>query len=576
MPRRVAFAVAVMMAAPAALGADSNAGKVYFRQQCAPCHSAEPNDNGGAQGPDLYNVFGRSAASNPGFSYTPALRRSRLTWDSATLDRFLTSPTRVVPESAMVIQVPDAVDRQNLIAYFEEVKRGTFKDIAPPRSVPPANEPPAADAPAGEPDWKRDVPGRAHQIDAARLPAPFATASARNGAKLVEKPAGAQLAVPEGFEVNVFARGLVGPRTMRQAPNGDIFIAETRAGRIRVMRPSPDGAAAAAIDTYATGLVGPFGMQFYPAGPHPRWLYVAETNRVVRYAYARGDSKASASPEVIVPRLYPGNGGGHSTRDITFSPDGRQMYISVGSATNVAEDMPHWSVAEAQAWAQTHGLGAAWDRETNRAVVMAFSLNAGKARKGRLYATGIRNCVGLTVQPVTGALWCTTNERDGLGDDLVPDYSTRVQQGGFYGWPWYYLGNHEDPRLKGQRPDLAGKAIVPDVLYQAHSAPLNLIFYDANSGTSAFPEEYVGDGFVAFHGSWNRAQRTGQKVVRLRMNHGVPTGEYDDFLVGFIVDADSVWGRPVGLVVAADGSLLVSEDGNDLVYRVSYVGRGHH
>ena len=189
-----------------------------------------------------------------------------------------------------------------------------------------------------------------------------------------------------------------------------------------------------------------------------------------------------------------------------------------------------------------------------------------------MYAAGIRNCVSLTVQPANGALWCTTNERDNLGDDLVPDYSTRLTEHGFYGWPWYYMGSHEDPRLKGARPDLAGKVLVPDVPYQSHSAALNLLFYTASTGSSAFPAEYVGDGFATFHGSWNRAFRTGHKIVRLRMKDGVPTGEYDDFLTGFIVDDASAWGRPVALAELADGSLLLSEDGGNRIFRISYGG----
>jgi hypothetical protein len=573
MSSRKALCVAALLSwASSSPGADSNAGKLVFRQQCALCHSAQTDDNGGAQGPDLSGVFGRVAASDPAFSYTTALRRSGLTWNAATLDRFLASPTTVVPGSAMVIAVPEVADRQNLIAYFSDLKEGTFKDAATAGRPPLANAPLAADAPKADPDWQKDIPGRAHRVNPRRLPAPFATSSSRYRPKVVERPANAKLSVPAGFKVEVFARGLQGPRTLRVAPNGDIFVAETQSGRIKVIHPSADGATAESIEIFSQGLVGPFGIQFYPAGNSPQWLYVAELNRVVRYAYKAGDSHASGVPEVIVPQLYPGAAVGHSTRDIAFSPDGQRMFVSIGSGSNYAEDMPKKSVAEAQDWERQHGLGAAWGNETNRAAVMVYGLSDGKPGPGRQFASGIRNCVGLTVQPGSGELWCTTNERDALGDDLVPDYSTRVKEGGYYGWPWYYLGDHEEPRLKGERPDLAGRAIVPDVLYQAHSAPLNLAFYTATSGASAFPREYVGDGFATFHGSWNRAQRTGEKVVRVRMKNGVPTGEYDDFLVGFIVDADSVWGRPVGLAVAKDGSLLVSEDGNDLLYRVSYPG----
>jgi len=186
-----------------------------------------------------------------------------------------------------------------------------------------------------------------------------------------------------------------------------------------------------------------------------------------------------------------------------------------------------------------------------------------------LYATGIRNCVGLAMQP-NGMPWCSTNERDGLGDDLVPDYVTRVKEGGFYGWPWYYIGSNEDPRLKGERPDLAGKVSVPDVLYQSHSAALSMTFYSASNGKSAFPAEFTGDAIVGFHGSWNRSLRTGYKLVRVRMKDGEPMGEYQDFLTGFVVDDAHVWGRPVATVELPDGSLLMSEDGNNVVYRISY------
>jgi glucose/arabinose dehydrogenase len=470
----------------------------------------------------------------------------------------------------MVIAVPDKTSRENLVAYFEALKAGTFKEAARPAGVgpPPGPPPAAAGPPKGEADWKKDVPGRAHRIELAKLPAPYDTPAARNFPRFIDKPAGAQLSVPPGFKVDVFARDLPGARAMRVAPNGDIILSETQAGRVVVLRPSADGTRAEKVSTFAQGLVLPFGVQFYPSGTNPKWLYVAETNRVVRYAYKVGDMVASGVPEVVVPELSPSAGGGHFTRDIAFSLDGKRMFVSVGSASNVAEDMPKKTPAEIQAWDAQHGLGSAWGGEANRADVLAYEVGTNKP--GKTFATGIRNCVGLTIQPVKGDLWCTTNERDLLGDDLVPDYSTRVREGGYYGWPWYYMGNHEDPRLKGDRPDLAGKAIVPDVPYQAHSASLNLVFYTATAGASSFPTEYVGDGFAVLHGSWNRAFRTGHKVVRVRMKDGVPTGEYDDFMVGMIADDGNAWGRPVGAAVARDGSLLISDDGANLIYRISY------
>ena len=567
--RRLALAASMIALAAPALGADAIAGKTFFRQQCALCHSAEPNDNGGAQGPSLVGVLGRRAASNSTFGYTDALRASNLTWNADTLDKFLASPTAVVPGSAMVIPVPNESDRDNLIAYFTALHDGTFKDGPPPRGFgpPPGARPPPPPASAAEADWKKDAPGRMHRIDVAKLPAPFATPSAANFPRVVPKPADAKLSVPPGFKVGVFASDLQGPRVMRIAPNGDVFVSEPQSGRVKVLRPTADGTKAASATVFAQGLLQPFGLQFYPAGDRPQWLYVAETNRVVRYAYNVGDTQASGVPEVIVPQLS-AVGGGHYTRDLVFSPDGRRMFVSVGSQSNIAEDMPKKTPAEIKAWEAEHGLGAAWGNEAGRANVLVFDV--GPNPKAKIYATGIRNCVGLTIQPGTGDLWCTTNERDLLGDDLVPDYSTRVKEGGFYGWPWYYMGNHEDPRLKGDRPDLAGKATVPDVPYQAHSASLGLAFYTATSGPAAFPAEYVGDGFAALHGSWNRAFRTGHKVVRVRMKDGVPTGEYDDFMVGFITEDGNAWGRPASVTEAHDGALLVSDDAGNVIYRVSY------
>ena len=545
----------LLTAATPSLAADAAAGKTTFLQQCALCHSAEADDNGGAQGPSLNGIFGRRAATNPAFSYTPALRGSGLTWDAATLDRFLTSPTTVAPGSSMVAAVAQKSDRDNLIAYFQ----------SPPARSTVASTTAATAKSAAQ--WTREAPGQVHHIKVSDLPAPFATPSARNAPRVVARPADAKLAVPAGFKVDVFSSDVKGPRVMRVAPNGDIFVAETSGGSIKVLRASTDGAKAAPAETYIEGLRGPFGMAFYPAGDKPQWLYVAEVNRVVRYPYSAGDMKAKGEPEVVVAELAP-TVGGHTTRDLAFSPDGKRLFVSIGSQSNVAQDMSKKSPAELKAWEAAHGVGAAWDKETNRASVFAFKV--GSSEPGKAFANGIRNCAGLTVQPATGDVWCTTNERDGLGDNLVPDYTTRVKEGGFYGWPWYYLGSNEDPRHRGERPDLVGKVIVPDVLLGAHSAALNLTFYTATSGASAFPSEYVGDAFAVLHGSWNRSFRTGHKVVRVRMKNDRPSGEYEDFLTGFIIDDGSAWGRPVAAAVASDGSLLVSDDGGSVIYRVSY------
>lgn len=353
------------------------------------------------------------------------------------------------------------------------------------------------------------------------------------------------------------------------AGNGDIFVSETQSGRIKVLRPSADGKSVASTAIFAQGLLQPNGLAFYPSQENPEWLYVAETNRIVRYPYKLGETQASTVPEVVVPELSPA-GGGHYSRDIAFSPDGKRMFVAVGSQSNVAEDISKKTVEEAQAWDAQQGItGAPWDYEEARAAVQVYEV--GSTAPGKLFATGIRNCVGLTVQPETGALWCTTNERDMLGDELVPDYSTRVQEGGFYGWPWYYMGSYEDPRHAGARPDLADKVLRPDVPYAAHSAAVDLEFYPLQpSGASAFPAEYAGVGFAVHHGSWNRAHRVGHKIVMLPMRNGEPTGEYVDFLTGFIADDGNPWGRPAAVTVAQDGSLLLADDGAHVIYRISY------
>lgn len=568
--KKLLIALSTLALAHPVLAADPNAGKAVFSAQCGLCHTAESGDNGGAQGPTLEGVFGRAAASSDRFSYSQALSDSALTWDADTLDRFLASPTTTVPGSAMVVPIADDEDRENVIAYFQALGDGSFEEPEGPDfgafgGFPP---PAAPTVPLGDPDWKKDEPGRVHKIDVTNLPKPYETAAANNFPQLIDQPADAELRLPEGFKAEVFASDLQAPRAMTVAPNGDVFLAEILSGRIKVMRPSADGSTAELIEVFAQGLLQPLGIAFYPAGDQPEWVYVAGNNRVVRYPYQVGDTVAQGVPEVVVAELAPGGAGGHYTRDLAFSRDGSRMFVSVGSQSNIPEDLPAKTPAEIQAWDAERGLGAAWGSEENRAAVLVF--NVGSEQPGRLFSTGIRNCVGLTVQPETGDVWCTTNERDMLGDDLVPDYSTRLPEGSFFGWPWYYMGDNEDPRLAGDRPDLLGKVSVPDVPYTSHSAAVDLEFYTENSGSSAFPEEYVGEGFAVLHGSWNRTLRTGHKIVRLPMENGVPTGEYIDFMVGFIAEDGNPWGRPVAITVAKDGSLLVSDDGANIVYRISY------
>lgn len=546
---------------------DAGRGRTYFQANCAVCHTTSLGPGNTVivkQGPSLVGFLGRHAGSGLGFNYTKFLSDSGIVWDAAALDRFLKSPPTMVPGTTMPMPVPDGSNRLDVIAYLST--------LAIPAGVTLSNSvvqisPTTVELDAGA--WQHAAPGAKHLITVADLPPPFKTASAGNNPRVVKQPADAALSVPPGFTVRLFAEGFTNPRLLRMAPNGDIFLAETAANRIRVLRAADGAEAPSENQIFATGLDCPFGIAFYPAGDNPQWIYVANNNSVVRFPYHSGDLKASGEAQVIVPHLSDG-GGGHSTRDVAFSRDGKRLFISVGSGSNVAEEMNKKNLSDIPAWEAEHGLGATWGPETHRADILVTDPEGHEPLHA--FATGIRNGVGLAVNQDTGDLWVSTNERDGLGDDLVPDYITRIKEGGYYGWPWYYLGNHEDPRHAGERPDLAGKAIVPDVLLQSHSASLEMTFYAATNGAAAFPAEYHGDAFAAFHGSWNRTLRTGYKVVRVRLNNGVPTGEYDDFLTGFVVDNRTVWGRPVGVAVAHDGALLVTEDGNGTLWRIAYTG----
>ena len=561
------LAGAAIQAAPAG---NVSHGQALFQERCGTCH-ASGAQGGGGQGPDLGGVVGRRAGSTD-FGYSPALRHATFSWTAAQLDRFLTDPAAAVAGTTMPVGVPDATERRDLVAYL-----ATLPAAATARTPQPTSTPATAAVAAARPgslltgknaygDWRTDAPGVRREIRVDDLIAPFASPSIRNNSRMIDPPAGAAVRVPAGFAAVRFAAGLAAPRLIRVAPNGDIFIAETAAGRITVLRardgaPTPDS-----TGEYATGLSRPFGMAFYPSGANPQWLYVANLNTVVRFAYHSGDLRASGAPQTVVAQLAPTTSG-HSTRDIAFTPNSQQMFVSVGSSSNVAEGASRRASGDIQAWDAQRGLGAGWGAEENRADVLVFDPDG---HNGRVYASGIRNCVGLGIQPQTGMLWCSTNERDGLGDDLPPDYVTRVRQGAFYGWPWYYIGNHEDPRHAGERPDLAGHVTIPDVLIQPHSAPLELAFYDAPPDAPArFPAEYRGDAFVALHGSWNRARRTGYKVIRVHQRDGAPTGDYEDFVTGFVLGDDQVWGRPVGVAVAHDGALLVTDDGNGTLWRIA-------
>jgi glucose/arabinose dehydrogenase len=358
------------------------------------------------------------------------------------------------------------------------------------------------------------------------------------------------------------ASGLSGPRVIREAPNGDLFVAEGMANDVRVLRMAPGSTKPSKNEIFATDLYQPYGIAFYPAA-NPQWVYIANSDGVVRFPYKNGDLKATGKPEKIVERIPWVH---HWTRDIAFSPDAKRLLLSVGSGSNVALDMFPQPVTKGglQAWTASHPLGATWDTEDHRADLLSYDPD-GKNEK--ILATGLRNCAGLTIQPETGRPWCVVNERDELGDNTPFEYATQVKDGAYYGWPWYYIGANEDPRHKGERPDLKGKATIPDVLMQAHSAPMQIVFYEGNN----FPANYKGSAFVTLHGSWNRGQRTGYKVVRLPFDGtGKPTGEYEDFMTGMVISDKQVWGRPVGLVVARDGSLLVTEDGNGTIWRITH------
>jgi glucose/arabinose dehydrogenase len=400
-------------------------------------------------------------------------------------------------------------------------------------------------------DWTKQKPGERWKTVAGDLPAPNEPESVDNGPTLAPRPKNAWPQTPAGFKVELYQDGIFKqPRLIRTAPNGDLFIADSEAGSIIVLRGvTPDGKAATK-ETFATGLDHPFGIAFYPLGPNPKWVYVANTTSLVRFPYKKGDLKATGGPETIVPTL-PGyarlRGGGHWTRDVTFSQDGKRMFVSVGSASNVDDTDNN-------------------PREFHRADVLEFTPE-GKFVK--IYASGIRNCVGEAINPTTGQLWCSTNERDRLGDNLVPDYITSVKEDGFYGWPWYYIGSHQDPRHAGKHPELKDKVIIPDVLLQSHFASLQMLFYDGKQ----FPSSYTGDIFAAEHGSWNRAHRAGYEVIRAPMKDGHATGEYEDFLTGFVNPDGSVWGRPVGVTVGQDGSLFVTDDGSNSVWHVIYTGK---
>jgi glucose/arabinose dehydrogenase len=497
------------------------AGKSLYAEHCASCH-------------------GRNAE---GSGNVPALLDGVL--ETVTPGELFWFITHGEPKDGMPAwaKLPKP-QRWQLVSY---VKALGLSPAAPQNAAP---EEPAVvstlKAPPPTPpftDFRYEQPGRSRRITAKDLPAPYATESADNGPSIVARPANAWPQAPNGFKVDLYASGLKNPRLMRTAPNGDIFLAESDAGRIRVFRGLTSDGKPQQTEIFASRLFRPYGIAFYPPGPDPQWVYIGSTSAVVRFAYHNGDMKAGGAMQKIVDLP---NTGGHWTRDIQFSPDGKTMFVAVGSASNDDDTDTH-------------------SGERNRADILQFNPD-GSGMK--VYAYGIRNPGGgLAINPQTGELWCSVNERDALGDNLVPDYITHVEPGGFYGWPWWYIGSHQDPRQTGKHPELKDKVIVPDVLLQPHNASLEIAFYQGKQ----FPQDYQGDIFASEHGSWNRAVRAGYEVIRVPLHHSArASGDYQDFVTGFVLPDGNVWGRPVGLTLAPDGSLLVSDDGSNSIWRVSY------
>jgi len=394
-----------------------------------------------------------------------------------------------------------------------------------------------------------------------QLPPPFATPWFRKPTRVVAMPDGHTLTVPDGFSVNVFARDLQLPRFMALAPNGDVLLSEPfrGAGRITVLRDADQDGVAEIRETFATGLNRPFGLALWKS-----YLYIGNNDSVVRVAYAPGQVTASGPPEKVIDlppsdaaldrdtaeRLHidlsQTRGYNHWTRNVVFNPAGTKMYVTVGSSTNATPE-----------------------EDPRRAAIGEYNPDGSGHR---IFASGLRNPVGLAWFPGTSTLWTAVNERDHLGDDLVPDFITSVRDGAFYGWPYAYIGRHVDPTVKTPRPDLVVTAIAPDVLLPSHAAALGLLFYTG----SQFPAAYRSSAFVALHGSINRSKLSGYSVVRIPFRNGKPSGPPEDFLTGFVARDDEekqAWGRPVGLLQLPDGSLLVSDDGGNRIWRVSYKPR---
>ncbi|MEO6911961.1 MAG: PQQ-dependent sugar dehydrogenase [Edaphobacter sp.] len=511
----------------------ATAGKAVYERNCSMCHGVGGKGTGNvpplADGPVQtasdgavfwYITRGDLTNGMPSWATLPEQQR----WELVSYIRSLHGPAsgENVPAAATLATTATAP---------------TAPAAARAVSKAPAPTPPFT-------DYRYEKPGTTRWIQLKDLPEPRMEESATNGPKVVARPEGAWPKAPAGFTVEQYATGLNNPRLMRRAPNGDIFLAETSAGNIKVFRGMTADGKPKEVHVFATGLNTPFGIAFYPL-KDPQWVYIANMDSVVRFPYREGDVTARGPAEHLADLP---SGGHHRSRDVQFSLDGKKMFVSVGSQENVSDT-------------------DATQDEHHRASILEYNPDGSGVR---VYASGIRNPVGLAVNPKTGELWCSVNERDGLGNNLVPDYITHVKDGGFYGWPFWYMGGHQDPRFPGKHPELRDKVITPDVILQPHNASLQMMFYDGGQ----FPAEYKGDIFAAEHGSWNRSPRVGYEVIRVPLHQtGHASGKYEDFLTGFVVDDDTVWGRPVGVVTATDGSLLVSDDGSGSIWRVSYTGK---
>ncbi|HEV2273506.1 MAG TPA: PQQ-dependent sugar dehydrogenase [Acidobacteriaceae bacterium] len=537
-----AFAAAALLVVPGLRAQDAT----FHNAPASAKQQKNPYEGQAAQGGSLYQSKCGSChgMNGQGSGNIPPLNNDRIkSVSSGELFWFITKgeidngmpPWAGLPEE----------QRWQIVSYLKSFGSAPAAQAsAAPASAASTVEAPPPHAPFV--DYRFEKPGTVRKITLNDLPQPYATPSAPNAPQVVARPEGAWPKAPAGFEVGLYADGLEGPREIRRAPNGDLFVSESMAGKILIFRGMTKNGKPELQSVFATGLNRPFGINFYPAGPDPQWVYVGNTDSVVRFPYHSGDLKASGPAQHIMD--LPSGNHGHWTRDVQFSQDGKTMLVGVGSGSNV--DDPDTTPAE-----------------KNRADVLAADPDGSNMR---VYAYGIRNPVVLAVNPKTGELWVSVNERDGLGDNLVPDYITHVQEGGFYGWPWWYMGGHQDPRHAGKHPELKEKVITPDVILQPHNASLELTFYDGKQ----FPAEYDGDVFAAEHGSWNKAIRAGYEVIRVPLHQtGHASGEYEDFLTGFVVDNDHVWGRPVGVAVAPDGSLLVTDDGSNSIWRVSSTGK---